>query len=644
MLPSLANELAEELDALATQSRLRISPTIAGNSRIHVLVNNQRCISFCSNDYLGLACDPRLKSAALEAANNSGFGASASRLVSGTHPEHIALEAALAQFLKLQATLLFPSGYQANLGVITALAGPNDLIVADRLVHASLLDAFRLSKAKLAVYPHLDALAAKQHLARLAPGKRRRFLVTESLFSMDGDIAPLRELAQIAADHDTILIVDEAHAFGTLGPDGRGLCAAAGIEPDILIATLGKTLGTSGAFVAGTKDLRSILLNHARTFIFTTAIPPPVAAAAQEALRIVSSPEGNALRHKLTTLSLHLHSALTRPVPDAPTPIIPFITGSNEATLQASRELLEEALFVQAIRHPTVREGTARLRITLSSLHSTPHLDALAQVLNQWTHRIGPSTRAQTSSRSRHTIAPGQKPPPPNTMSSGIFLVGTDTGVGKTAIAIALLHLLTKAGYRPVPFKPVESGAAPNPNDAIALLHATERHDIPIECVCPIPLPNPVTPAAHANSQEITLATLTKHAEAIALYGNPIIVESAGGLLSPISKGLTPLDLAAALGLPVLLVSRNALGTINHTTLAITEIFRRHLPFLGTILVTGALKATPDQPHNAKHISDATGMTLLGTMPFLPHPTPASLAKALRQAVDLSRVLPGFSI
>ena len=612
---------------------------------MHVLVNDQRCISFCSNDYLGLSVDPRLKNAALETANTSGFGASASRLVSGTHPEHIALEFALAAFLSLPAALIFPTGYQANLGVITALAGPNDLIVADRLVHASLIDACRLSKAKLAVYSHLDTSAAKHLLARLGPGKRRRFLLTESLFSMDGDVAPLTELANIATDHDTIFMVDEAHAFGTLGPRGKGLCAEAGIEPDILMATLGKALGASGAFIAGSKDLRTILLNRARSFIFTTALPPPVVAAAHEALRIVDSHEGDALRQTLIRLCLRLRTALASSTQVTPTPIIPIITGSNEETLRASSELLTEGLFVQAIRPPTVRVGTGRLRVTLSSLHSPIHIDALAQALIKMgtpiTIPASPlkSSRSHPRTHATQNLQSTQTPQPP-----GIFLVGTDTAVGKTAIATALLHILTVAGYRPVPFKPVESGVETRPNDATTLLETTGRQDIPLSCVCPIPLPHPVAPAAHASSQSITLATILRHADAIKAYGTPIVAESAGGLLSPLAKGLTSLDLAAALRFPIILVARNALGTINHTTLAVSEILRRRLPFLGTILVTASNAPTPDQCSNAQLIGEATGYPPLGTLPFLDQPTPRSLAAALRLAVNLQLLLPGYTI
>ena len=221
-----------ELATLAAADRFRACPAVSGASRVNVLVAGEPRLSFCSNDYLGLAEHPALAKAASEAAAREGFGASAARLVSGDLPAHRLLEARLATFLGRQAALVFPTGYQTNLGVVTALAGPDDVVVSDSLNHASLIDGCRLSRARVAVYPHADAAAAARLLGE-ARGARRRLLLTESLFSMDGDAAPLAALAAAADAHDAVLLVDEAHAFGVLGPRGRGLCAAAGVEPDV---------------------------------------------------------------------------------------------------------------------------------------------------------------------------------------------------------------------------------------------------------------------------------------------------------------------------------------------------------------------------------------------------------------------------
>jgi 8-amino-7-oxononanoate synthase len=592
-----------------------------------VTIDGRQYLSFCSNDYLGLATDHRLAQAATEAFALSGYGAAASRLVSGNLPEHIALENDLAALVRLPAALLFPTGYQANLGVLTALAGPDDLIVADRAVHASIIDACRLSRAKLAFYRHLDVTSAERLLARLGPSRRRRLLVTESLFSMDGDIAPLTDLSSIASTHDAALIVDEAHALGTVGPSGGGLCAMLGVRPDVLIGTLGKAFGASGAYAAGTADLRNYLINRARSFIFTTALPIPVAAAARAALHIASSPEGDRLRTHLAALASFLRSRLEMAPQDIASPILPLHLGADLAAVNASSRLLASAFFVQPIRPPTVREGTARLRITLSALHTLQETTDLANAIDALL------PRKPTSSKPRPPQPSASKP------IHGVVLLGTDTAVGKTTVAVALLHLLSLGGCRPVPFKPVETGADPLPVDAMDLLAASGRDDIPIRIVCPFSFPDPVAPAAAAAQNPISLSALLRHSRAAAAYGSPLVVETAGGLLSPYSSHLTQADFAAALGLPVLLIARNGLGTINQTALALAEIRRRDLLLLGLVLVTTSQTPTPDQATNSSLIGQVTGQQPLGTLPFLTSRTPNACSTALQQNVDLRSIL-----
>ena len=346
-------------------------------------------MSFCSNDYLGLADHPALLAAAAASAARNGFGASASRLISGDLPAHRELEQALAGFFGRQAALVFPTGYQTNIGVLTALAGPDDVIVSDALNHASIIDGCRLSRSRIAVYPHRDSDAAARLLNEARPA-RRRFLVTESLFSMDGDDAPLGQLAEAAKSHDAILIVDEAHAVGVLGPRGRGLCAAAGVVPDVLIGTLGKALATAGGFAAGSRVLRDLLVNRARSFIFTTALPPPVAAAALAALQIVDSPEGDRRRALLRAHADRLSPQLAALRPSgfetgvcaaAGSPIQPYVVGTDADAVALSAVLAERRIFVPAIRPPTVPVGSARLRITLSASHAPADVDRLLTAL-----------------------------------------------------------------------------------------------------------------------------------------------------------------------------------------------------------------------------------------------------------------------
>jgi 8-amino-7-oxononanoate synthase len=390
---ALSATLEAELAALAASERLRACPETEGASRVHVRVSRQPRISFCSNDYLGLAGHPALLAAAAAAAARDGFGASASRLVSGDLPAHRDLEERLAGFLGRQAALVFPTGYQANLGVLSALCGPEDLIVSDALNHASIIDGCRLSRAKISVYPHRDTAAAALLLSPGTARFRRRILVTESLFSMDGDAAPLAALAAAAEAADAIFMVDEAHAFGVLGPAGRGLCAAAGIVPDVLVATLGKALGSVGGFIAGDRALRQILINRARTFIYTTAIAPPSAAAAAAALELIAGPEGDRRRarlaehrgwlgHRLAKLRFDESAPVgLEPDPPVPGPILPLRIGSDARALTVSAALADRGIFVPAIRPPTVPIGTARLRITLSSAHEQSDLSALVTAI-----------------------------------------------------------------------------------------------------------------------------------------------------------------------------------------------------------------------------------------------------------------------
>jgi 8-amino-7-oxononanoate synthase len=381
VLPSLAAAIAEELRDLEARDRLRGCPALAGASRQAADLDGRPALVFCSNDYLGLASHPALADAVAAAARTTGFGAGASRLVSGDLPAHRALEDALARLVQLPAALYFPSGYQANIGLLVALAGRGDLVVSDAANHASLIDGCRLSRADVAVYPHRDAAAAEALLASAAGRHRRRLLVTESLFSMDGDRAPLPALADAARRHDAALIVDEAHALGVLGPAGAGLCRAAGVQPDALVGTLGKAFGAAGGFVAGSPALRTLVVNRARTFVFTTAPPPPLAAASLAGVTLAAGPEGERRRGVVRGHVERLRRALGLPPDEEAGPILPVVLGTDRAALEASAALRSAGLFVQAIRPPTVPEGTARLRVTLSAAHDDRSVDSLAEAL-----------------------------------------------------------------------------------------------------------------------------------------------------------------------------------------------------------------------------------------------------------------------
>jgi 8-amino-7-oxononanoate synthase len=343
--------LEEELGGLERQGLLR--RPLAGPT--------EGLLDLCSNDYLGYARDPW-------PALNARSGAGASRLVSGNRDAHGEAEAALADWLGTEAALLFSSGYAANVGTVAALTGPGDVIVSDALNHASLIDGCRLSGATVRVVPHLDVAAVREALSA-AGGARRRWVITESYFSMDGDTPDLAALRAACDAHDAALMVDEAHALGVFGPEGRGLCAAAGVRPDVLVGTAGKSLGLHGAFVAGSRNLRLWLWNRARSFVFSTGISPALASAL--AARVERVRADDAARARLEDRGRRLRDLLAElgqpGLRAGRGPIIPWQVGAPAAAVALSTRLREEGIRVQAIRPPTVPVGTARLRITASA-------------------------------------------------------------------------------------------------------------------------------------------------------------------------------------------------------------------------------------------------------------------------------------
>ncbi len=345
--------------------------------------NGRRLIDFASNDYLGLAAHEAVKQAAADTIRQQGLGSGASRLVSGDDPELHALERTLAEWKRAEAALVLGSGMLANLGLIQAVAGRHDTIFADRLNHASLIDGARLSGARLRRYPHRDLEALERMLAR-AEGSGRRIIVSDGVFSMDGDRADVAGLIRLAEEYDALLILDDAHGLGVLGPEGAGLVREAGLSghPRLVeVGTFGKALGGYGAFIAAPKAFIEGLVNRQRTLIYSTALPPAVAAGVRAAVALAR--EG-ALRAKLAeNIARFRRAAEGLPLLDSATPIQPLILGSDERALEASRRLAEAGWFVPAIRPPTVPEGSARLRITLSAAHTPAEIDGFAADLRR---------------------------------------------------------------------------------------------------------------------------------------------------------------------------------------------------------------------------------------------------------------------
>jgi 8-amino-7-oxononanoate synthase len=380
--PSLQQALAAELAELESQGLTRRRRLLETPQGARVRVDGREYVAFCSNDYLGLAASPELIEAAREGAARYGVGAGASHLILGHAVAHDELEQRLAAFVNLPRALLFATGYMANLGVVTALAGRGDAVFADRLNHASLNDAAVLSRADFRRYPHLDLAALGRLLA--ASGARRKLVVTDAVFSMDGDIAPLPGLIALCERHDAWILLDDAHGFGVLGAGGGGTAAHFGVASPRLIymATLGKAAGVFGAFVAGGTELVEALVQRARPYVYTTAAPPMLSAALLKSLELIRDEERRRhLRGLIALLRERLQLRRWRLAPSS-TAIQPLIIGANAEAVAASEALAREGLLVPAIRPPTVPRGTARLRISLSAAHEAGDIERLAAALN----------------------------------------------------------------------------------------------------------------------------------------------------------------------------------------------------------------------------------------------------------------------
>ncbi len=385
-MSAFESDLRKRLRTLEEQSLLRELRCISSPQAIRIKLGNRELLNFSANDYLGLATHPQLKAAALEATERFGTGSGASRLISGSLEPHHLLERELAAFKKAEAALVFSSGYATALGTITALLGKDDIIVLDKLVHASIVDAARLSGATLRIFRHNDLDDLERILrwarARLV-GSSTVLVATESVFSMDGDAAPLREIVDLKRRYGAWLMLDEAHATGLFGPHLRGLAEEFGVasEVEVQMGTLGKALGSAGGYIAGCQALIDYLVNKARSFIFSTASPPSVSAAARAALSLVASSEGLArvekLRRNIELLRGGFPFADSAPY----APILPLIVGGEGDALKLAAKLREKGIFVPAVRYPSVPKGKARLRFTLSSAHTPEEIEFLRNAL-----------------------------------------------------------------------------------------------------------------------------------------------------------------------------------------------------------------------------------------------------------------------
>ena len=386
-MPQMDDELAIALQQRREQHLYRSRQILQSPQSVEVQVGGQPCLAFCSNDYLGLANHPKVTDAFQQAASQYGVGSGASHLIYGHSHEHHALEEELAEFTGRSRALLFSTGYMANLGVIRALVGKGDAVFEDRLNHASLLDGGLASGAEFKRYQHNSPNDLNKHLGE--SNATRKLVVTDGVFSMDGNLADLPELSATCEQHNAWLMVDDAHGFGVLGKNGGGVAEHFRLEQSelpILMGTLGKGFGTFGAFVAGSEALIETLIQFARTYIYTTALPPAVAAATRASLKILQAESWR--REKLAALVAQFRSGITQlglELMDSPTPIQPVLLNDDKRVIQVGEQLRERGFLVGAIRPPTVPKGGARLRITLCAEHSEQQVDQLLDALAEVT-------------------------------------------------------------------------------------------------------------------------------------------------------------------------------------------------------------------------------------------------------------------
>lgn len=553
-----------ELDRqLRQESQARAS---LGLQRATLLDGRVEGVDFGSNDYLGLARDPEISDAMVAAVREYGAGGRSARLLRGGSPLHERCEQAAAEWLGAEAALLFPSGYQANVGLIASLVGRGDAILSDRDNHASLIDAARLSRARVLIHDHLDLSDLERQLRRAASA-RRRLVVTEGVFSMEGDAAPLLAIDALCREYDAWLIVDEAHSIGLLGPGGAGAWARAvedagsvdGHRLAARVITGGKSLGVGGAFVVGSSALREQLIHRARSFLFTTAPPPALAGGLLAAIARCKHAEGE--RRAALGHARSLAATLGLPAPDAA--IVPVPVGDAKRAVQLASALQDEGFYAPAVRPPTVPENSSRLRVVC-------HADQSQQDVARLAARI--AAHLPDTSGDAPAVAPSAK-------SAPVYcVVGTDTGVGKTVISGLLLRAAIARG--PVRYwKPVQTGDDDDTRSVAELAEAKPEHLLPN--LLHFALPASPHTAAAAEGERIAMhdldAALARHRREHA--DGRLLLEFAGGLLVPfdLDPVATQADWLAKMDARIVLVVRAGLGTLNHTMLTIEALRARQL-------------------------------------------------------------------
>ena len=607
------------LDALDWQLRAELDERAQRGLQRATLLDGQIVgADFGSNDYLGLSRDASIADAMVAAVREYGVGGRSARLLKGGSPLHEQCEQAAAAWLSSEAALLFPSGYQANVGLVGALVGRGDAVISDRDNHASLVDAARLSRARILVHDHLD-LGDLERALLAASSARRRLVLTEGVYSMAGDAAPLLAIDALCRRYDAWLVIDEAHSVGLLGPRGAGAWAravgeAGGADGHRLCArvvTGGKALGVAGAFVVGSSTLREQLIHKARSFLFTTASPPALAGGLTAAIERCQRADSE--RVAVLANAGRLAAALGLPVPAAA--IVPVPVGDAGVAVQLASDLQDEGFYAPAVRPPTVAEGTSRLRVVCHADQSTDVVDRLAALI-------------VSKLRTRPVVASVVPRRAPVTC-----VVGTDTGVGKTVVSALLLRAAMARG--PVRYwKPVQTGLDDDTQCVSELAAAESCHLLPN--AVSFALPASPHAAAAAEGAAVSLAglqaTLEQHRAAHS--DSQLLVEFAGGLLVPfaLDPPATQADWLVSMGAQVVLVARSGLGTLNHTLLTIEAMRARQLQPDALFLVG------EPHPSNREALGALTSIANIYEVPHWPSLSTDSL-DAWLQGNDVTELL-----
>ena len=611
---------AEELGRLEAAGLRRHPETLSSAPGPDVEIAGRPVIQLCSNDYLGLAGNPCLGQAAARAAGRWGAGSGASRLVSGTSELHRRLERALAALKGCEDAIVFSSGYLANTATIPALAGKPDAVFSDAANHASIIDGCRLSGARVVVYRHRDLADLDRALGAIEA--RRRLVVTDTVFSMDGDLAPLGGLAEVCRRRNAMLMADEAHATGVLGPRGAGALEAAGLRGDVVVmGTLSKALGSAGGFVAGSHELVEYLRNRARGYVFDTAPAPAAMGAAVEALRIVGTEPHR--RARVLAAAQRLAGGLAELGYDVLPPaaaIVPVIVGDSGDAVALSARLLAQGVFVPAIRPPSVPDGTARLRVTVTAAHTDDHLATALEAFSAARRaRSGGCSTLKVVNPPLLGVNAGPSPIDERIVrAGGVFVTGTGTGVGKTVVAAILAKAVQGRGIKVGALKPAQTGAAEGADD-LAFIRAAAGLPGDRSQACYV-LETPLAPevSARLERRQLELGPVLRGFRQLAGTCDLVVVEGAGGLLVPFNETASMADVAAALGLPVLVAALPGLGTLNHTALTVEAARARGLEVIGVVLC-----GFPDHPGlpeatNPAEIERLTGAPVVGVVPKIP--------------------------